>query len=169
MDGVPAARCQEAHGLGDDLPLVLVGLDGEHGLAHDQVGARVRQARGRGVGDDVLGVGVLVEDRGHLVAALGVGVDGAVGGGATGQQQLGCAPDAGAELDDALARLGSGRGQETAGQANAAGSQDALAEAGQKPVALHAGGLGAGAGAVGPWRGAGRGRQLFLHKPVKMS
>ena len=75
----------------------------------------------------------------------------------------------GRALADALAGRGGRRREQTTGQADAAGSQDALAEAGQEPVALHAGGLRAGAGAVDLWRGTGSGRQLSLLESLKMS
>ena len=64
-----------------------------------------------------------------------------------GRWQFSGAADAGTELDDAPAVRG-GDGQQSAGQAEDSGAQDALAETGEQPLALHAGGLRAGAGAM---------------------
>lgn len=59
-----------------------------------------------------------------------------------GQQQLGGAAHARTELDHALPGRQGGRSEHAAGQVDAAGAQDPFAQAGQEPVALHAGRLG---------------------------
>ena len=146
MDRVAAAGSQESGHLRDDLPLVVVGLDRQHCLAHDEVRTAVGQAGVGGVGHDVLGVGlpgVGGQDARDLLAPLGIGVHALVGGGPGGQEDLSGPSDSGAQLDDAVGRRRPGGLQQAPGQADAARAQDSLAEHGQQPVALHAGGLGA--------------------------
>ena len=128
---------------------MVVGLDRQHRLAHDEVRTDVGQAGAGCVGHDVLGVslpGVGGKDVRDLLASLGTGVHALVGGGPGGQKDLSGPSDSGAQLDDAVGRRRSGGLQQAPGQADAARAQDSLAEPGQQPVALHTGGLGAPTG-----------------------
>ena len=132
VDGVAPAGAQDAGGLGDDGGLALVPLHGEHGLADDDVGAGLVQA---GVGGLALADGAQVpDDGGHAPGGVGVAVDGRVGGGVILDDLGGGAPQARGELDDVSASQ-TGMVEHGGGQGRAAGTQDALAGAGQDPVA----------------------------------
>ena len=132
VDGVAPAGAQDAGGLGDDGGLALVPLHGEHGLADDDVGAGLVQAS---VGGLALADGAEVpDDGGHAPGGVGVAVDGRVGGGVILDDLSGGAPQARGELDD----VGTGEAcvaEHGGGQGGATGAQDALAGAGQDPVA----------------------------------
>ena len=160
VDGVAPAGTQDAGGLGDDGGLPLVPLHGKHGLADDDVGAGLVQA---GVGGLALADGAEVpDDGGHSPGGVGVAVDGRVGGGVVLDDLGGGAPQARGELDDAGTRQ-AGMAEHGSGQGGAAGAQDALASAGQDPVA----GSG-GDGTVGVRQrkvsGGGGGSKLLAHK-----
>ena len=132
VDGVAPAGAQDAGGLGDDGGLALVPLHGEHGLADDDVGAGLVQAS---VGGLTLADGAEVpDDGGHAPGGVGVAVDGRVGGGVILDDLSGGAPQARGELDDVGASQ-TGVAEHGGGQGGAAGAQDALAGAGQDPVA----------------------------------
>ena len=123
MDRVAAAGSQDPGRLRDDLPFVVVGLDRQHRLAHDEVRTDVGQAGAGRVGHDVLGVGlpgVGGKDVRDLLASLGTGVHALVGGGPGGQEDLSGPSDSGAQLDDAVGRRRSGGLQQAPGQADAA-------------------------------------------------
>ena len=132
VDGVAPTWAQDAGGLGDDGGLALVPLHGEHGLADDDVGAGLVQAS---VGGLALADGAEVpDDGGHAPGGGGVAVDGGVGGGVILDDLGGGAPQARGELDDVGASQ-AGVAEHGGRQGRAAGAQDALAGAGQDPVA----------------------------------
>ena len=78
MDGVAAARSQQAGSLLDNSGLGLRRLYGEHGFTHHQIGASIRQAGAGGVGHHILGLGVGGDHLGNRLASLRVWVDAGV-------------------------------------------------------------------------------------------
>ena len=160
VDGVAPAGAQDAGGLGDDGGLAFVPLHGEHGLADDDIGAGLVQA---GVGGLALADGAEVpDDGGYAPGGIGVAVDGRVGGGVVLDDLGGGAPQARGELDDVGAGQ-TGMVEHGGRQGGTARTQDALAGAGQDPVA----GRGSD-GAVGVRQrqvgGSGGGSRLLAHK-----
>ena len=132
VNRVAPAGAQDAGCLGDDGGLALVPLHGEHGLADNDVGAGLVQAS---VGGLALADGAEVpNDGGHAPGGVEVAVDGRVGGGVILDDLGSGAPQARGELDDVGASQ-AGVAEHGGRQGRAAGAQDALAGAGQDPVA----------------------------------
>lgn len=132
--------------LGDRPTFARMGLHGQHRFPVYDGGARVGQARARGIGPEAPAVGRGGACKGRYGRHGGrVAVDADVVGRVSGEGEPGGGAQPGGQLHHSVVWTDVQAVEHPSGQFDPAGSEDPFAESGQQPVAGHAGRVQVGA------------------------
>ena len=159
VNSVVAARTQQTSRLTHNLQLVLIGLHGQHRLAHHGIVAFRGQTGllGASVHHTVVRLSRCTDTLGHDFSSLGIKIHTGVALGGTLHNLQGSNTQARRKLHDINVATQSASQQPIGGLA-AAGAQNLLAQLSQKPVTCR---LFSGAVGTGNGRGLRHGRQLL--------